>query len=667
MNQTNKAIEPKSFNVGALLSEPVNYIIPMYQRNYAWEEDEIHQLIRDVVDYQQKVDAKSYYIGTLVVFKRGDGSYEVIDGQQRFTTLSLIAIYLKHLGIKEYTKINIGFESRPKSTLTFDALFHQQKLHTLNGEAYNQGIVKGYKLIDKALSKLHLLSEGKEISINDFADYLFSHVQIIKVEVPPDTDLNHYFEIMNNRGEQLEKHEILKAQMMSVLNTITDASDKKESLNALNLVWNACSNMERYVQYGFTTEQRSRLFSEDWGQFEVADFVDLVEKLKNQPSSSTVETSTTNEAEKTLGAILAKSLEAKEPKKNSNDKTEDAPDRFNSVINFSNFLLHVLGVLCAKKGGVPLDDKQLITQFELYVLRVEDKVKRVKQFIFALLKCKYMFDQYVIKRDFAKGDENWSLMRLKYYPATKSKKTGSTSFVDSFGNESESRQVLMLLSAFHVSFPTMIYKHWLNAALNYLYRQSTIEASSYLVYLENLAKVFAFDRFLADTKQREYVDMIYDTDMSVLNTNVSNEEIEKKLRYGEVENFIFNYLDYLLWRDAKNSKDEVIKKFQFTSRSSVEHFYPQLPMNDFPTLPDESLHSFGNLCLISHSKNSRLSNFQPQSKLEYFEPNLKKKNIESLKLYKMIQHLRTAKNWGQHEIKAHGDEMLEILMDERNK
>lgn len=666
MNQTNKADEPKSYNVGALLSEPVNYIIPMYQRNYAWEEDEIHQLIRDVVDYQQKGDAKPYYIGTLVVFKRGVGSYEVIDGQQRFTTLSLIAIYLKRQNIKEYTKINIGFESRPKSTLTFDALFHGQELHTLNSEAYNQGVVKGYKLIDKALSKLHLLSEGKKTIVQDFADYLFSHVQIIKVEVPPDTDLNHYFEIMNNRGEQLEKHEILKAQMMSVLNTITDENDKKESLNAINLVWNACSNMERYVQYGFTTEQRSRLFGADWGQFEVANFADLVKKLKNQPTSSTVENSKTNEAEK-MAAILAKPLEAKEPKKNSNDKTEDAPDRFNSVINFSNFLLHVLGVLCAKKGGVPLDDKQLITQFELYVLRVEDKVKRVKQFIFALLKCKYMFDQYVIKRDFAKGDENWSLMRVKYYPATKSKKTGSTSFVDSFGNESESRQVLMLLSAFHVSFPTMIYKHWLNAALNYLYRQSTIEASSYLVYLEKLAKVFAFDRFLAVPEQREYVDMIYDTDMSVLNTNVSNEEIEKKLSYGEVENFIFNYLDYLLWRDNKNSKDEVIKKFRFTSRSSVEHFYPQHPMNDFPPLADESLHSFGNLCLISHSKNSRLSNFQPQSKLEYFEPNLKKKNIESLKLYKMIQQLRTAKNWGQHEIKAHGDEMLKILMDERNK
>ena len=66
------------------------------------------------------------------------------------------------------------------------------------------------------------MSEGKKTIVQDFADYLFSHVQIIKVEVPPDTDLNHYFEIMNNRGEQLEKHEILKAQMMSVLNTITD-------------------------------------------------------------------------------------------------------------------------------------------------------------------------------------------------------------------------------------------------------------------------------------------------------------------------------------------------------------------------------------------------------------------------------------------------------------
>src|SRR5690606_2612148 len=50
-----------------------------------------------------------------------------------------------------------------------------------------------------------------------FAEHLFDHVQIMRVAVPPRTDLNRYFEVMNNRGEQLEKHEVLKARMLSAL------------------------------------------------------------------------------------------------------------------------------------------------------------------------------------------------------------------------------------------------------------------------------------------------------------------------------------------------------------------------------------------------------------------------------------------------------------------
>ena len=45
--------------------------------------------------------------------------------------------------------------------------------------------------------------------------------------MPKDTDLNHYFEVMNSRGEQLEKHEVIKARLMDVLNGIPDDDDRK--------------------------------------------------------------------------------------------------------------------------------------------------------------------------------------------------------------------------------------------------------------------------------------------------------------------------------------------------------------------------------------------------------------------------------------------------------
>lgn len=82
----------RPFSIRALLEDRARYLVPMYQRNYAWGEGEITQLLQDVLDYQQKLVSgkgpQTYYIGTLVVFARDDGSFEVIDGQQRFTTLS---------------------------------------------------------------------------------------------------------------------------------------------------------------------------------------------------------------------------------------------------------------------------------------------------------------------------------------------------------------------------------------------------------------------------------------------------------------------------------------------------------------------------------------------------------------------------------------------------
>ena len=56
-------------SIQQLLSGNVEYVIPMYQRNYTWEEGEITQLIQDVIDYLPKEgqDARNYYIGSLVV------------------------------------------------------------------------------------------------------------------------------------------------------------------------------------------------------------------------------------------------------------------------------------------------------------------------------------------------------------------------------------------------------------------------------------------------------------------------------------------------------------------------------------------------------------------------------------------------------------------------
>lgn len=533
---------------------------------------------------------------------------------------------------------------------TLAALAQGVAVEHLRTEDYNPDVIKGFVLLEKALRALGSQQQA-------FCDYLFNQVQIVRVPVPGDTDLNHYFEVMNNRGEQLEKHEVVKARLMSVLNNIEDKKERDNSIRALEKVWEAAANMEAYVQYGFTPKERHAIFGEkDWGRFELQDFRQLVNVLSISASG---------DGENNVSRTLQEILET--PSSSSvEDENMAGSERFHSVINFSNFLLHVLRVWSGK--DIPLDDKQLLDQFDRNVINNDNPIASAQSFVFALLRCKYLFDQYIIKREFTQGEDKWSLKRLHFY------NNKSQSFINTFDADEEdgfdgiNRRILMLLSALHVSTPTLVYKHWLNGALYALWQMENISASEYLARLETLARRFVFGRFL-NPHGREYYEMIYQ-DHGYGEISVANPEVAERLKYGCIENnLVFNYLDYLLWYQAQadSCTDEVIKQFEFTFRSSVEHFYPQHPMDGHEHMEEESLHRFGNLCLISHSKNSRLSNFQPKAKRDHFKAAVADKKIDSLKLYEMINLLDSSGEWTERQIKQHEKEMLDILQEDANK
>lgn len=653
-----------SFSVKALLCDASQYVVPMYQRNYAWGEGEINQLIQDVLDYQQSKPNQTYYIGTLVVFERNDGSFEVIDGQQRFTTLTLLALALKRLSSANkstvdmgwYNALNLNFESRQKSSVTFERLFHRDAIKYLITDEYNQDLINGYRLLEKGLLALGDKLEG-------FCEYLFKNVEIARVSVPKDTDLNHYFEVMNNRGEQLEKHEVVKARLMSVLNEITDPYEREQSIQLLGKVWDATANMERYVQYGFNPDERHIVFGKDhWGQFTPTCYADL--------AASIAVTNTQKSGQGQAVSLTFKEILAKPPQSTFSADLTQTPERFNSVINFSNFLLHVLRVLT--KQDVALDDKRLLEQFDAYLKENgSNKINAVKDFVFALLKCKYLFDQYIIKREFSDGKDRWSLKKLHFYNAK------SQSYINTFvgseeqdnedGFEGINRQILMLLSALHVSTPTLVYKHWLNGALFHLFNMDEITPRLYLQKLEHLARQFVYGRFLSASPADYYQMIFQNKEYSAFDPN--NQQVLVKLRYGAIENnLVFNYLDYLLWCDGiQNRKDDVITEFEFTFRSSVEHFYPQHPLDGHRELADADLHRFGNLCLISHSKNSKLSNLQPTAKRDHFQAAILNKSIDSLKLYEMIKLMNSANDWTETQIGAHEQAMLTLFINDSKR
>ena len=638
----------KTLSVQEVLDGRDLYKIPIYQRNYAWGDKEITQLIQDIADYiSSDKDKNNYYIGSLIVYLRNDGTatefFETIDGQQRLTTLSILVAVIKNIyndkvNLDWYENINLEYFSRKKSSESLISVFNNKV--SSNNSAGNDDISFAYELIIK---RLKTILDENEIPIEKFTKYLLKNVTIIRINVPQDTDLNHYFEIMNNRGEQLEKHEILKSYLLEILNNIENIDEKEQVSKTFHLIWETCSNMEKYVQYGFSVDERDDIFGAGkWSDFNVQDFTELTTLLNFKINTKT---------EYSINEIVSGKHTFKPV-----DETEDSPERFNSIINFQNFLLQVLRV--QEKTDIPLDDKRLISIFEeiLKGKNLDEKIDFVKNFGFNLLKTKFLFDKYVIKREFTGNADGWTLKTLKWY-ASNTKKF-SVSYVNSFGDEStdaENKKVLMLLSMFHTATPTMVYKHWLNGVLNYLHSNLKIEAINFIEFLENLGKSFVFERFINENP-KDYFEMIYD-EKSILLSNQDSINF-KYLQFDNLQNnLVFNYLDFLIWKDSDNKK---IKEFYYTFRSSVEHFYPQHPKSGNDTLEKEVLDSFGNLCLISNSKNATLNNYMPSAKVDHY----KNTPIDSIKQYLMMEVFNETQKWDKDSIEKHNEEMINILKEQ---
>jgi hypothetical protein len=684
--------EPIELSIGNIFSpedasQLDKYVIPRYQRNYAWTEPHIKQLIQDILDFSE-IGTKNYYLGSLVVYEREEKDnifYETIDGQQRLTTLNILFSVLKNEFNKVETnfKINLKFDSRPKSSKSLEYFFNYNKEIDVidHKEGLNTRIKAAYNIITKELRAVQK-NESDE-KLDTFVNYLKTSVKLLRVPVPKDTNLNHYFEIMNSRGEQLEKHEVLKAQMLKVF-----AEESKNTL-VFNTIWEACANMEKYVQYGFSTyknkqekeSDRDRVFGTDWTGFNPINFVEVVNCLSNIDSNSNY-TSMVSIIENIKGDIA----------KNKDNK--EGQERFTTIINFSNFLLHVLRVLVnqsnkyiivretedeikraeeiKKLRDVPLDDKRLIDTFNLFLENEKiDKKAFVEDFGYYLLKLKNKYDKYVIKRDGI--DDKWSLKQLEveYYSKNASHKYNNTL-------PNHNPKIIHLLSMFHVSAPTLIYKHWLNAVLNFVSDKDVLIEVDYINYLENLSDAYLYDNFLANKDQRiDYYHIIYTNNGKRSLFRHTDSAIDGILNNGtSVENFIFNRLDYLLYYQWESQKNDIpeedrdykffnssISNFSFSSRSSVEHYYPQNPHNIDDKLDNKDykfLNNFGNLCLISGSQNSKLSNLLPEGKKSHYSPN--DIESESVKQRLMMSYNEWDKANIEHKVTDHYKKMKELLL-----
>ena len=616
MSKKNKYVKPLKIN-GLLDND--KYIIPIYQRNYAWEDKEISLLIQDLGNACQK-SKDNYYIGSLVVYKRENGDFEVIDGQQRLTTLTLI---MHHLFKDGFTR-NVYFEHRKNSDWALDHLELKDDIPSVFKKALDS--------IEK-----HWAIAVKAVAPKDLADFFLKKVEIIRTEVPKDTDLNHYFEIMNTRGEQLEKHEILKARLLEILPEGVHRS-------AFAQIWDACSDMSRYVVMGIESSLRTIIFSADW-QDKPKLFDDIVSDYDNNAKNTQQSTNAASSKSSILTIIERKEQKVDKTVQN-NEFTEGS---FNSVIDFSNFLMHVLRIYLEKYHStrefrdISLDEKELLNAFDKEWSKETDVIK----FIDTLLSCRYLFDKYIIKSSTLRSeDEHWSLWKIVkgnsssyYYKNTFGSDSGESNDIDA---DEQTKRAIMLLSMFHVSNPSRIYKNWLYAVLRWLFdNKDDIKQSDYIKFLEELCDKFYFGN---NCQGEDITDIILGKEIDFSSNKEWNDGVF-------VPNFVFNRLDYQLWKEHKDR----YPKFRFTFRSSVEHHYPQHPSEEhgLEKLDQKTLDNLGNLYLLSQSKNSRLSNLPPNAKKSYYP----KGDYDSLKQAIMMSYDK----WTEVEIKEHGEKMLTIL------
>ena len=612
-----------SLSVNRLLNEDT-YAIPLYQRNFAWTYDEIEQLLNDVADAFQENRDNYYYIGTLVVNKEND-IFKIIDGQQRTTALNLIALALKHeFGFDRLKAVNLTFPARQKSNKNIQKLFTKKKI--LEGD--ENELTRGYGHAKDALKKV---LEERQLNPQSFVDYLFENVIIFRSILPEDLDLNLYFERFNSRGEQLEAHEILKAQMMAKFGKDQEMAQK------FARIWDACAEFDKPVASQFKMrrkraddfQERERIFGWHFTNYSFHNIYNDIDFHQNE--------------RRKLSDILGKKINEK------NIEVEKDFGDYTQVIDFPTFLLHVLAIWEGKDTNeVQLDDKKLLALFD-----IKNKNKTwIIEFSEFLLKIKHIFDNYIVRNSnmdsSSRNKDEWFLQKGTYYEYQPNGKAKEHYIVEerftknTFSDSEINQNIILLQSMFAVTFTANRDSRWLYEILQFLFENiEELNDQEFAIrfkdFLEKMAVRYAEGRLFTE------------------------EDIIKK--YGDIPVYAFNFIDYILWKNreelGREYKGVKFDHFKFAYRRSIEHWFPQHPNSDerVEKMDDQFLHSFGNLCIITDSQNSKFGNLVPSAKYKQWEGIFDR---QSLKLQIMASITEKTK-WESDQIKGLEKEILPMV------
>ncbi|MDR0873615.1 MAG: DUF262 domain-containing HNH endonuclease family protein [Prevotellaceae bacterium] len=613
-------------NITTVLQQ--KYIVPLYQRNFAWGEEEISQLLQDIYESWSKNPDGNYYIGSLVVIKRKNGDYEVIDGQQRLTAITLVSKILK----PEIKEPKLFYDSRPEVEAFYSSFYQTGNTNDVTFDYKVSHLINAVDFIKEA--KLNSDDNNKITIANlndDFKKFFFEQVILVFVELPQDTDVANYFEIMNNRGQQLQKHEILKAKLLDKIKDEQGNHDKAKR-KIYSKIWDSCSQMNTHIQKLFDINYRKTLFGEEYSDFPNKE--KIIQLIPNNADNQTNNAST----RQTINSILLQEISNENKYANAEieDVDDDGDDK--SIIDFPNFLMHILKLkydtIYKDTTKTDRSDGQNISLNEKYLLDVYEKIKDkvvAEDFISDLLFYKTIFDRYIVKSTTDENSEDkfeWTLEKPYKY-TYEARNSTSLKYKNTFDEKQE--RLVKCLSMLQVTFRTRINKNWLQEVLGWFPLNSEEE------YIKKLD---------------DFISKYYDNLQLSIN-RIENGNTDFYHNGTDTPHFFFNFIDYLYWVESKNDAIKPQFKFDFRYRNSVEHHRPQSRKD---SVDDKLIDCLGNLCLVSKSSNSRMNNEEPVGKAKaYYSNNLPPKR-------KVIYDLTNDKhNWGKTEIEQHYNDVIDLI------
>lgn len=239
-----KKISGAEYPLAKIFSSDFEYVIPSYQRPYAWTVDQAMELFNDLFDFYNSEPEEGYFLGSVVLIKQEGIPYsEVIDGQQRLTTLTILLSVLASTmqGNQRDTLCKYilepgnefeGLESKPRLTLRErDKAFFLKYVQELRFDELfsidDKGLDNESRLNIKKNSYLfkdnvYAAFKDDAEKIKTFVAFLLQRCFLVAVSTPSQQSAFRVFSVMNSRGLDLQPTDIIKADIIGKLKTDAD-------------------------------------------------------------------------------------------------------------------------------------------------------------------------------------------------------------------------------------------------------------------------------------------------------------------------------------------------------------------------------------------------------------------------------------------------------------